>query len=97
VQSSGPGNFENPGYSFNLNSKVDSNTFNLMSGLGVYIWFHDHFYLIGKGLVGAIFSGSKTEYVDLDSNTSIGVEYAKLTLNKSRVVVSFNLGVGFRL
>lgn len=93
----GPGNLENPGYSFNLNTKTKTNTLTLLSGLGVYLWLNDHFYLILKALIGSNFSRSRIEYLDIDSETSLGVENSKLTLNKSLAAGSLNFGIGFKL
>jgi hypothetical protein len=92
----GSGNPINPGYSFNLNTKSRTHNFAIRTGLGIFVWLHDHFNVQVQATLGPNFSMSAFDYIDSDKGTSIGTENLTSDQSQNKLSGAFSVGFGYR-
>ncbi len=93
--SSGPGGMPNPGYSFSLNTKSNTNTFSVKTGFGLYIWLHKRFNVELQVAFGTNFSQDKTDYYNSDTGNLLNSQRTALSPEKY-LLGELSFGFGYR-
>jgi hypothetical protein len=96
LATSGPGGLPNPGYSFNYTDKSNMNTFSIKSGVGLYIWLHEHFNVELQLALGTSFFKGKTDYYNADSGDLLVSYNTVISEEQAPILLEFSVGFGYR-